>query len=343
MTNRSLIERISPLWLGVGISSALLLILFVLESVFGRWDIIITGSEFDPLARVSTGVLRDLRITIVHCLVMGYLPAALLHAIQSSRRTVLVLQEVLECTRQECETLAASVKLSPRMLVLTGVAGLLLSFVVPYLIPPVPENPWNPSSWGPEVAWHRILGPAILVWGIWLTYAIVIVSLRLSKIARRLCRIDLLDLSPLTPFTQQGMTNALLLIGSFSIWSLMMIETGFGQMLWIIGGCTLGSTALALLLPLQGVHTRICHSKDKELGRVNTEIAKQWKSYPNRDGNKCSGGMADLSAYRGLVESVPEWPFTSSTYTRLFLYAMLPVATWGVGIFAEELAGRLLQ
>ena len=53
--------------------------------------------------------------------------------------------------------------------------------------------------------------------------------------------------------------------------------------------------------------------------------------------------MADLIAYKGLIESVPEWPFTSSTYTRLFLYALLPVATWGIGFFAEELVGRLLH
>jgi hypothetical protein len=91
------------------------------------------------------------------------------------------------------------------------------------------------------------------------------------------------------------------------------------------------------------VHTRIRHSKDKELGRVNTEIAKHWKSFQHHDGNSSSGDMADLIAYRGLIESVPEWPFTSSTYTRLFLYALLPVATWGIGFFAEELVGRLIH
>jgi len=343
MTNRSLIERISPLWLGIGISGSLIVILFVIETYLGRWGEIMTGGEFDPLAQVSTGVLRDIRIAVVHCLVMGYLPAALLHVMQSSRRTVLVLQGALDCTRRECETLAASVRLSPRWLILTGVIGLALSFATPYLIPPVPENPWNPSTWGAEVAWHRILGPATLVWVLWLGYAIITVSVRMSRIAKRLKRVDLLDLTSLAPFTQQGLTNALSLIGSFSIWSLMMIETGFGQMLWIIGGCILGSTVLALLFPLQGVHIRIRRSKDKEIGRINTEIGKQWRSFQNQDTERCSGDMADLIAYRGLVEGVPEWPFTGSTYTRLVLYAMLPIVTWGIGLIAEELVGRVLH
>lgn len=343
MIRRNIIGRISPLWLGVGISGSLILIMFVIETLFGRWGAVMTGGEFDPLARVSSGVLRDLRIAIVHCLVVGYLPAALVHAIQSSRRTVFFLQGALDCTHKECEALAASVKLSPRGLILTAVIGLALSFATPYLTPPVPESPWSPSSWSPEVVWHRLLGPATLVLGVWLGYAILTISLRMSRFAKRLSRINLLDLSPLTPFTQQGLTNAFLLIGSLSIWSLMMIETGFGQMAWILGGCILISTALVLLLPLQGVHTRIRLSKDKELGRVNSEIAKQWKAFQNSDVNRSSGDMADLVAYRGLIERVPEWPFTGSTYTRLFLYALIPVATWGIGIFAEELLGRLIH
>ena len=74
--------------------------------------------------------------------------------------------------------------------------------------------------------------------------------LRDLRIARKLSQIDLLDHSPLRPFTQQGLTNALLLIGSLSIWSLMMLETGFGQMLWMIGGTTLLGTAVAFLTPV---------------------------------------------------------------------------------------------
>ena len=52
--------------------------------------------------------------------------------------------------------------------------------------------------------------------------------------------------------------------------------------------------------------------------------------------------MADLVAYRGLVQGVPEWPFTTSTYTRLILYAFIPVVSWSIGIVAEGLLGRAL-
>ena len=338
-----MIERISPLWLGIGISGSLIVILLVTETVLGRWDALLAGGKFDPLASVSSGILRDLRIAIVLCLLIGYLPAAFLHVVRSGRRTVFVLQGALGCTREECETLAASIRLSTRGLVITGLIGLVLSFAGPFMVPPVPLTPWSPSTWSQEVAWHRILGPATTLWAWWLGYAIVTVSLRMSRIAKKLNQLDLLDLSPLAPFTQQGLTNALLLVGSLSIWSLMMFETGFGQMMWIIGLATLVMAVIALLSPVHGVHKIIRQSKETELGWVNGEISKQWSEFQNSDAGRRSGDMADLVAYRGLVESVPEWPFTTSTYTRLILYTLLPLVTWGIGLVAEEFVGRVLH
>ncbi len=342
MTYREIIERISPLWLGIGISGSLIVILLVTESVLGRWELLLLEGEFDALARVSGGVLRDVRLAIVHCLLIGYLPAAFLHVLQSGRRTVLVLRGVLGCTRQESEILAASVRLNARWLAITGLIGLALSFAGPYMVPPVPPTPWSPSTWSPEVAWHRIIGPAIGLWTWWLGYAIVTVSMRMSRIAKKLSRIDLLDLSPLAPFTQQGLTNAFLLIGLLSIWSLTMFETGFEQMMIMNGSIGLVLITLALLSPVRGVHRRIRQSKEAALRWVNGEISKQLNAFENSDTGRASGEMADLVAYRGLVQGVPEWPFTTSTYTRLILYAFIPVASWSIGILAEGILGRAL-
>ena len=332
----------SPLWLGVGISGLLLLFMFVIEMVTGRWAGLLVGGEFDPLARVSEGMLRDIRIAIVHCLVIGYLPAALLYAMRSGRCTVLVLQKVLACTPEECEALAETIRLSTRYLVIIGLAAFATALLSPYVVPPVPEAPWNPATWSPEVAWARILGPLTMVFSWWLAYAIISVSLRMSRIAKSLATIDLLDLSPLAPFTQQGLTNALLLIGLLSIWSLMMIETGFGQIMVVIGGAILAGTIFALLAPVYGVHQRIRKSKEEALAWVNTELAAEQPTFLAPQAGQESGRMSDLVAYRSMVESVHEWPFTLSTYTRVALYLLLPVVTWGVGLVAEEILGNIL-
>ena len=94
MNNRTVIEKISPLWPGVGISGSLLVVLLATETALGRWDEILVGGEFDAFANVSIGVLRDVRIAFVHCLLIGYLPAAFLHVLRRSRQTVFALPSV---------------------------------------------------------------------------------------------------------------------------------------------------------------------------------------------------------------------------------------------------------
>jgi len=110
----------------------------------------------------------------------------------------------------------------------------------------------------------------------------------------------------------------------------------------MIGGATMILIALALLSPVRGVHQRISQSKETELNWVRGEISKQLSAFRSSDDGRRNGEMADLVAYRSLVESVPEWPFTTSTYTRLVLYALIPLVSWGFGIVAEEIVGRAL-
>ena len=158
-----MIESISPLWIGIGISGSLIVILLATETALGRWDALLPDGEFDALANVSNHVLRDIRLAIVFCLLLGYVPAAVLHVIRNGRRTVFVLQGALDCTREECEALAAAIRLSTRGLVITGLIGFALAFAAPYMVPPVQPAPWSPLAWSPEVAWHRILLPMISV------------------------------------------------------------------------------------------------------------------------------------------------------------------------------------
>ena len=121
----------------------------------------------------------------------------------------------------------------------------------------------------------------------------------------------------------------------------MLIETGFGQMLWFIGGINLVMAIIAFLSPVYGVHKRIRKSKERELGQITDEILKQRGSFQNPGNSQRSGQLADLVANRGLIEAISEWPFTTSTYTRIVLYTFLPMLTWGIGVIAEEIIGRI--
>ncbi len=342
MADQAGIDRVSPLWLGIGISASLVASLVISETLLGRWDLLLVDDDFDPLARAPTGILRDLRISIVHCLLVGYLPAALLHLLRHGKRTVARLQGALNCTRYECDRLARSIRLSKRGLLVAALVGIAIAFLPPHFVEPVPEAPWDPAQWTAEVAWHRILGPLVGVGLAWLTYAIVVVSLRMSRIAQKLSHIDLLDLSSLSPFAQQGLNNALLLVGTLSISALMMIETGFMALMIFIGTSTLVLAVLALLAPVRGVQKRVQEAKQRELEWTSVEIARLRDGLANADPDRRSGDLADIVAYRTLVAGVSEWPFTGSTYVRLIIYALIPLASWGLGVVAEEVIGRLL-
>ena len=223
-----------------------------------------------------------------------------------------------------------------------GLVGVALAFLTPYMVRPVPDVVWLPAAWTPEVAWHRILGPIASVLAIWLGYAIVVVSLRMSRIAAKLERIDLLDLSPLAPFTQQGLTHSLLGIGAMSIFGLVMLETGFGLVMLIMGGGILLLCVFALITPLRGVHRRIKLAKETEIQWANREISGHTSELRSQGTAGRSGDLADLVAYRSLVENVPDWPFTGSTYARLVVYALIPIVSWSLGIAVEQFVERVL-
>ncbi len=179
----------SPTRLGLAISGVLVTALLVSEHALGRLQILL-----------AAGDIRDLRIAVVLCLLVGYLPAAYLYAVRGARVTILALRPALECDQAELDELAQSAgRFGRRGLMIAGLIGLLVSLSGPYLVPPVVPAPWDPRTWSPEVAWHRALGP-VFGWFLgWVGCALLEESGRLSRLAGRLAPIDLFDLRPLAP------------------------------------------------------------------------------------------------------------------------------------------------
>ncbi|MDP2481782.1 MAG: hypothetical protein Q8W45_00745 [Candidatus Palauibacterales bacterium] len=332
----------SPLRLGLTISCVLLLGLIASEALLDRWPAIARAAQGGPLSRQDDGILRDLRIAVVHCLLAGYLPAAFLSVLRSGRETVIALQRALDCTPKECDALANSVRLSATGLAVAALVGITLAFAAPYIVPPVPVSPWRPLSWAPEVAWTRILGLWLGACGAMLAYAIASVSRRMSRLATDLKSIDLFDLEPLLPFTRQGLRNALLLIGFVAISGLMLLtETGFGLLGTVVGTSTLVIAGLALLLPLRGVHRRITEAKEVELAWVNSKLREQ-RDVLKKGSARTSGDLSDLSAYRELIRGVRDWPISTSSYVRFAAYLLIPLISWAAAGLVERLVDALV-
>ena len=342
--SRNHLSSISPLKLGLSISGVLLVVFLAWETAFDRWPAVIDAAHAGALSRQPVGILRDFRIAVVHVLMVGYLPAALLAVVQGGRRTVYELQGALDCTDEECAALASSVRLNPTGLAVAALVGLLFGFASPYITPPVPEHLWDPRTWNPEVAWHRILGPIAAAAGFLLSYAVVAVSKRMSRLAAGLSAVDLLDLRPLQPFTRLGLTNALLGLGFISIAGLMVVtEAGFGLLGLIFGLGILLVSGAALLLPMRGVHARIRQAKTDELAWVDERILDQRTTLKTDGSAKAPGELADLAAYRKLVEGIRDWPIGSSSYARFALYLLIPILSWAAAALVERFVNALIS
>jgi hypothetical protein len=225
--------------------------------------------------------------------------------------------------------------ISTKRLVLAGLLGMLLGVFLPLL---TAESAWDPSTWNPEVWWHRVVGLFISWWAGWFILAIWVTSKQTSRLAARIQSLDLLDLSPLSPFVKQGLLTSLLAVGTATLFSLFLLEPDQWPVVVIIIGLTLSLATAGLLLPVYGAHLRIREVKKAELEWTRERIRRASSTVYKLSAPEAPGQLADLVAYQRLIEDVPEWPLEGSAFTQVALYLAIPVVSW----FCNLLIGRVL-
>jgi len=308
----------NPAILGIGIIVIFLFGLLLHEYLLDNLTVI-----FEP------GSLQhhDFRIAVIHCILAGYLPAVYFYGIRGTRNNINELEKVLEPVNVTTPT-----DIAKRSLIYWGLGGMMLAVFIPYL---TAQSPWDPSTWNPEIWWHRGLGLFIGCWGGWSFFAIWHSSKRFSRLAVRIKKVDLLDLSPLSPFVNQGLLTTLLIIGFVSIFSLFLLEPGQWPAVVIMVGFTLPIALLSLFLPVRELHQLIREAKQAEIIWTRERIRQSRPLLDCMTHEESSGKMGDLEAYLRLIEDVPEWPFHSSTVVRIVLYLLIPIASWFGGLLIE--------
>ncbi len=327
-------------WTGAMLAVALYALFLVVEAALGRTPIRLEG---DLLAHSREGL-----ITLLLCALLAYLCTATVSAVREAPRATGRVRHLLEGSDRELDALEVEAGIRPRRaLLVAGIVGVLLALLFPFL--EMGQESWSPydwRGWTPESTWHRILTPWIGWWAGRLIVVMRIDSRRHSALARSIAAIDLLDLRPLLPFTRLGLSNALRVVGIAAIFSLFLIDVArYGVMVLLMAGLTVATATTALLLPVRGVHLRIRAAKLEELDRVNRAIrgdaeALRGSALVKRE---AAPSLADLVAYRNLVESVREWPFDPSTFRRFGLYLMIPLGSWTGGALVERLMDAVLE
>jgi hypothetical protein len=199
---------------------------------------------------------------------------------------------------------------------------------------PDPTNPWEWHNWDYDIYWHRVLSLFFNWWTGCFIYVMVMESMRLSRLSSAITAVDLLDLQPYQPLIRQGLTNALLMIGLVSVTSLLLVESRYAPML--VGGwvtCTLLAW-IGLMLPLRGIRSKVRAAREAELHWCAQTLMAA------RDGLKSGNGeqksIAEVLAYKSIIENVRNWPFDNPTLVRFGIYLLIPLGSWLGGAFVER-------
>jgi hypothetical protein len=191
-----------------------------------------------------------------------------------------------------------------------------------------------------EARWARVLGVWIGWWfGIFIL-ALTVGGARIARLAIRVSRIDLLDLRTLRPFTRQALLNALLIAGAIGITLLILVDSGFWEVVIVYWISSMVLIVIGLLVSLQPLHRLIRDAKRRELDWCRDALIRERAKL--REPGAERSRIDEIVAYRGVVEGVSAWPADSSTFVRISLYLLIPLGSWAGGAVVERFVDSLL-
>ena len=179
-------------------------------------------------------------------------------------------------------------------------------------------------------------------------YSAIRGSQLVSETIEEQLEIDLLNLRPLHVLGRMALRGALFWIIGMSLASLLFLDPGISAestvQLAVYLAAVTGLATLALLLPVRGVHRRLQALKRAELERIDAAIAGDAAALDaTRIAERGEVSLADLVAYRGLIESVREWPFEAHAVPRFALFLLIPLLSWLGGALVERVVDAALE
>lgn len=176
------------------------------------------------------------------------------------------------------------------------------------------------------MGWFNFRFMFLLVWS-----AIII-----SRTARHISHIDLLDTSLVKPYAQHGVRSSLLAVVSLSISANLWLDPDSPTIGTASTVVTLvAAAALALFLPTWGIHKRLMALKQSELKQIRHAIASR-RDPQTRSVDEAHQLRADLALEQRLMQ-ISEWPFDAGSYGRVSLYVFLGFGSWVGAALVERM------
>lgn len=333
-----LAERFSlgPLALGSSLAALLLVVLLGMLALTGTLSRLVSGDVPEWLG-------QDFRVGVILCLILAYLPASVLYTVRLAQRSLRELAAVLDLRTDELEERIAELEWVGRKEYLwAGALGLLGLVAIAFLPEAVVTREFDLRALDLLTSSHRVMAAIIGFLSGSGMFVAIMVSRRLASLTEERARIPLLESGRWLPLGRLGLGNAFVSAGLISLLLLLVPdrEAGVGLAL-LLAGLVAGIAVLGglgLVMPLRGVRERIRQAKRLELEACDERIARlrrAWDEPP--DSQSDSGKLADVIAYRALIDDVSEWPIDLPQLGRFTLVFGLPLASWVAAAFVERL------
>ncbi len=301
---------------------------------FFSWlALVVVLSRADPAAIPRWGAGSWLEAGIRTVMLAYTLPLTAL-GLRAAERAVRELRPAPSRTGPALEeALSRPLQAGSARLRLAGAAGVLALFGLGGLMAPAILGPFPLGGF----FWLALFG--------WFVGRALVAHLHaasaLSAVGERWVEIDLLDLRPLQPLVRFGLRLVLLWAIWFAIMATFWLGPDLGHWSNALGLLPLFAIAVAaLVVPVRGVHRRVRGAKQTELDRLTQEIRRERENLLGGSGGPESPRLANLIAYRSLIENVREWPFDLSNLVRFGLYMTLGVGSWVGAALVERVLGR---
>lgn len=329
--------RIGPARLGVAVAAAVFGARLLAMGIAGRPGAV--GGDFSLLD------LRELRIGLVSALCLGYALWAYGVEVQGMRARLAALGPLFPRSRgalEEARAAAGHVTRRARRR-LHGL-GLAISFSVPFAVDRSLGLYLEPAYWRVEIVLNWLLLPVIGIAISGLLGCLWADARRLSALAGRIDRVDLLDPSALSPFGRQALQMALLAVILPSLFAILVSDRGFAAVVGASAGVAGIIGGIAFLLPVQGIHRLLRGEKEAELARIHDALRGAPEALRSSGLGGWKGPLtpADLLAYEARIAAVREWPFGAVTVARLATLLLLPLGSWLGGALMERAVTQLL-
>ena len=205
------------------------------------------------------------------------------------------------------------------------------------------SDPWlaiQPGRWSADYPFV-LAGLLLMGWFIFrFMFLLIWSALEVSRTARRIHSIDLLDTTLVQPYAQHGVRCSLLAVVGLSISSNLWLDPNSPALATVTTLVMLVSaTAIALFLPTWGIHQRLKALKQEELREIRSAITAR-RDPRSRSPEDALQLRADLALERRLMD-VSEWPFDAGSYARVVLYIFLGLGSWVGAALVERLLEAL--